>query len=701
VSAAPVSRWRRLGELCALTAFALAQPVLDVTGRSPDFFLYRRATPGQLRLLVLLIAAGPPLALWLAEEVAGAVSDTAARAVHLVFCAVLFAVIVVQLGKHLGLFTGIPLAVVAVVAGGLLAVLFARKRGFRQAVRYATPAPLVFALLFALVSPAGSLVRPTSGAPHVAAAAASRQPPIVFILFDELPLRALLDDHGKVDARLFPNFARLAGTSTWYPNATGVSGWTPYAVPAMLTGRYPKRSVAPSYVEFPQNLFTLLQRQYDMRAFESIAQLCPPTLCATVPAGRDTGLGALVKDVASVAREIVSPKKVAAHEGGEFAEGAGSVADPAAGGGDGTASGGDPKFRFSQVNANQPNRLTNFVEGLQLTDRPAVNFLHLLLPHLPFRYLPSGRTYPGAPQRPFLGKYASGPTKVLTRDPAVSLIQQQRILLQLVYTDNLLGTLLDRMKATGLLDEALLVVTADHGEGLAPDAHWRKLDDKNASDLAWVPLFVKSPRQKAGKVDPRNEEQVDLMPTIADELGIKVPWTMDGRSLHGSARDPATKHWFDVPGEAQQISTATWLARTKKGFASETASPELGPRGLFATAAVRGLYGKKLTLLDVGSPASLTATLDSHLRLGKVDRAHSVPSMLWGDLPGPPREGSRWLAVSVNGTVAGSVAAVQGVTDGKWRFMGLVDDTFFRDGANDVRLFEVDGATLHPVAMSQ
>jgi hypothetical protein len=343
----------------------------------------------------------------------------------------------------------------------------------------------------------------------------------------------------------------------------------------------------------------------------------------------------------------------------------------------------------------------SFVEGLQLTDRPAVNFLHLLLPHLPFRYLPSGRTYAGAPQRPFLGKHASGPTKVLSRDPAVSLIQQQRILLQLVYTDNLLGTLLDRMKETGLLDEALLVVTADHGEGLAPDAHWRKLDDKNPSDLAWVPLFVKSPRQKTGKVDARNEEQVDIMPTIADELGITIPWTMDGRSLHGTPRDPATKHWFDVPGEAQQITTASWLPRARKGFASETASPELGPRGLFATPAVRGLYGKKLSLLDVGAPASLTATLDSHLALAKVDRARSVPSMLWGDLPGPPREGSHWLAVSVNGTIAGSVAAVQGVTDGKWRFLGLVDDTFFRDGGNDVRLFEVDGATLHPVAMHQ
>jgi hypothetical protein len=684
---AEASRWRRLGELCALTAFAFAQPVLDVTGRSPDFFLYRRSTPNEMRLLVLLVVAGPPLLLWLLEEAGGLVNQAVARLLHVEFVTLLFAAILVQLGKHAHLFTGIPLAAVAVLAGAYLAVALVRRPGFRQAVLYATPAPLVFALLFALVSPAGALVRPANSETRFHAAAAKR-PPIVFVIFDELPLRALLDGKGRVDARLFPNFARLAGTSTWYPNATGVSGWTPYAIPAMLTGRYPKRSAAPSYVEFPQNLFTLLQRQYDIHAFESIAQLCPPDVCASVPAGRATGLAAIVRDTAGVAKEIVSPYPSAAREGAEFAEAVGD------------ASGGDPKFRFDQVNLNQPDRFTRFVDALRPTGRPAVNFLHLLLPHLPFRYLPDGRQYEGAPQRPFLGKFASGPTKVLARDPAVSTITEQRLLLQLMYTDGLLGTLLDRMKKTGLFDESLVVVTADHGEGLAPDAHWRKLDDRNAPDLAWVPLFVKSPGQTAAKVDPRNEEQVDIMPTIADELDVDVPWTMDGRSLYGTPRDPAAKKWFDVPGEPKQITPATWLGRTKQGIASEGMRPELGARGVFAIESVRDRFGKPLAGMKVGAPAQITATMDPDIHLDAVSlKRRNVPAMLYGDLPGPVTEGSRWLAVSLNGRIAGAVAAIQGVTDGKWRFMGLVDDRYFVDGRNDVRLFVVDGDTLHPVTL--
>ena len=65
------------------------------------------------------------------------------------------------------------------------------------------------------------------------------------ILFDEFPLSSLLDAKGQIDKRVYPNFAELAGQSTWYRNATGVSGFTPWAMPAMLTGNYPAKVKAP------------------------------------------------------------------------------------------------------------------------------------------------------------------------------------------------------------------------------------------------------------------------------------------------------------------------------------------------------------------------------------------------------------------------------------------------------------------------
>src|SRR4029453_3324341 len=63
--------------------------------------------------------------------------------------------------------------------------------------------------------------------------------PVVLLVLDEFPLTSLLDSGGRIDAPLYPNFPKLAGHSPCYPNRTAVSGLTNWAMPAMLSGRYP------------------------------------------------------------------------------------------------------------------------------------------------------------------------------------------------------------------------------------------------------------------------------------------------------------------------------------------------------------------------------------------------------------------------------------------------------------------------------
>jgi hypothetical protein len=685
VSAAAPGRLRRCAELLALTAFALAQPVLDVTGRSPDFFLFRQPSAWDVRLLVLLVALGPPVLLFGVEEAVGLVRPRAVRPLHWTFRAVLFAVVAVVAGKKLLPFTGVPLALVAVVLGVVLTVLVERSGGFRQAILYATPAPLVFALLFVATTPAGALARPHRGS-GVGGLAATR-PPVVVLLLDEFPVRSLLTDQGTVDQRLFPNFARLAGASTWYPNATGVSGWTPWAVPAMLTGVYPEKALAPHYSAHPRNLFTLLSRSYDVKAFESIAQLCPPSTCTDVHAGRPTGLGPLVKDTATVAREVVSPYPAKERVGDEFAEA------PA-----GEAETDDPRFRFDEADRNQPGRFTAFLDTVKPADRPTLSFLHLLLPHGTHKLLPSGRKYEVGPLQHVLPKPVPGKPRVLPKDPNLAVLARERMLLQLVYTDGLLGRMLDRMESTGLLDEALLVVTADHGVGFTPGSHWRWVDEGNTADVAWVPLFVKRPGQRKAAVDARNAQGVDLLPTVADVLDVEVPWRTDGRSVLGEARPTDDKRWYDQPGKPQTIDGARWLPQARTGFADDTGRPELGPNGLFAVGGARDLYGRKVSSLSVGAPGPRRLTLSPDLRLDAVDlTSGTVPAMLYGDLDGPVASSSTWLAVGVNGTIAGGVVALPGLDDGKWRFYGVVDDRFYRDGRNDVTFYTMEGSVLHPL----
>ena len=682
------TRLRRLGELLALTGFAVAQPVLDVTGRSPDFFLFRRPTRPQLWLLMAVVVLVPPLLLWLAEVVAGLASRVAERALHLLFACGLLTVVVVQVGKQSGYF-GRRLAAVALLAGIVATVLLARSEKLRQALLYASPAPLVFLLIFVLTAPSGALLRPAKAGEGVAAGTAKR-PPVVVLFFDEFPTRSLLDADGAIDKRLFPNFARLAAASNWYPNATGMSGYTPYAVPSMLTGTVPRKRLAPSYVEYSDNLFTLLGDAYQVSAYESISQLCPPRVCDSVPAGRATGIKPLLGDTIDVAKEIVSPRKPKAREGEEFAEQPNE--NPTARKGE-----LDPTFRINEGKKNQPERMTSFLDSIgRESDKPTLSFLHILLPHIPFRYLPSGVTYKEHGSNFALGRAKEGDKFRRNEHAGALTVTQQRMLLQLAYTDGLVGQLIDRMEKAGIWDEAMLVISADHGEGFTPGQKSRLLDTGNVAELAYVPMFVKAPGQTTGKVDERNAMNVDLLPTIADALDVDLPFEVDGVSLLGAPRKDLAKQWYDNPGEPQPIDGAKWAPVVRRGFAHEIARPELGPDGLFAVGPHKALAGKKLADLTVGAKAAAVAR--SEPSFDAVDlKSGSVPALLWGDIDRPVGAGPTWLVVSVNGTVAGSVFAAPSKATGAWHFVGVVTDENFADGRNDVRLHTVEGTTLHPM----
>src|SRR6266542_2219250 len=136
-------------ELFVLTGFVVAQPLLDVTGKAPDFFIFRRADRLDILLLTGIVTVLPALYLW-----------------------------VFELGKRL--------ALVAVVVALALGLLYLRQAWLRMWLRYLAPAPLVFALLFATTSPSAKLLLPSASQTSVKPAASTvKRPPIVMVFFDE------------------------------------------------------------------------------------------------------------------------------------------------------------------------------------------------------------------------------------------------------------------------------------------------------------------------------------------------------------------------------------------------------------------------------------------------------------------------------------------------------------------------------------
>src|SRR4029453_13210241 len=106
----------------------------------------------------------------------------------------------------------------------------------------------------------------------------------------------------------------------------------------------------------------------------------------------------------------------------------------------------------------------------------------------------------------------------------------QRHLLQARYTDALLGALLDRLRDKGIYERALVVVTADNGESFLKRGHNRHIADAaTAADIASTPLLIKLPGQQRGRYSDLHVRTIDLLPTIANALHIRIPWKISGR----------------------------------------------------------------------------------------------------------------------------------------------------------------------------
>src|SRR4051794_21846959 len=258
--------WRRearaMFELAALTGVAFVQPTLDVLSKNASVFVTRDTTPFEAILFVVAIVAVPPLVAWSFEVLVGLVDPRARSVVHLCLLAALVGVVAVEVVARNTELTHTAIVLIAAalaIAGG---VVIARYDAVRLWLRYLALATPVFVLLFLGFSPVTDAVF-TGGPKSAADVQVKNDVRVVMVVMDELPESSLLNGHGQVDATLFPNFAALAGGSTWYRNTTTVAPYTQIAVPAILTGQYPHAAYPVSNaVAFPQSIFTLLGGAY-------------------------------------------------------------------------------------------------------------------------------------------------------------------------------------------------------------------------------------------------------------------------------------------------------------------------------------------------------------------------------------------------------------------------------------------------------
>ena len=321
------------------------------------------------------------------------------------------------------------------------------------------------------------------------------------------------------------------------------------------------------------------------------------------------------------------------------------------------------------------------VAAIHPKDLPRLHFMHTYLPHTPWKLRPDGSGYPviGIP----------GYTSNWDDDGVKARFGQQRHLLQLGYTDRLLGEYLDRLEAIGDLDRAMVIVTADHGITFVAGEHSRG-DTSNAADIAGVPLLFKEPHQTSGTVQSQPVQLVDIVPTIATHLGIDAPWDFAGRDMLRA--QPAVDR-------AVRVGTSLVLVKVPEDLPTITEDQAADMHEVFGDGHSGSLYGLGDAHDLIGAPARDWATNQSahcwvQSRPTTIPEADGSIGYVFGLIEAPPGA-SITFAIVVDGIVA---ATARSFEDGPAHRVFAIGDSQYWQGENPaVELHEIINSRLAPI----
>jgi hypothetical protein len=493
------------------------------------------------------------------------------------------------------------------------------------------PPTFALALLLALAA----LVTAMDATP--VAAAAPPRPPVVLILMDEFPVDQMLDTAGRIDPVRYPNFAALAATGTWFRNASTTYDSTTHAIPEILDARLPKPSMGPTYASHPNSVYTLFGRRgYRVVDSEEATSVCPPRYC---PDARST-------------RPAILP--------------------------------------FLQHGRAQ--RLERFFSRIK-PGPPTLYVKHVLLPHGPYLYLPSGKQTRQSFRDPLPGM--NGP--IGFGDAFLTEHNQQRLLLQIGYADRELGRLFAHMKANGTFSRALIAVTADHGISFEVGVGDRRtVTPANIDEVAPVPMFIKRPGQTRGSTSSAYARTIDLVPTIADILRIPMYRGADGRSAFSRAvRGRRFMRMINRSFRGTVTVSARHMEARRRVLVRRKIS--LFGQGDIATLYTgigpnRSLLGRFTARLRPAGLGRLRSKIVDGDDMRLVDpRSQVHATQVAGTITGGTRGAQRDLAVAVNGRIeaVGRSFHLRGSRSEDYAMM--VPELSLRPGRNTVALYEVTG----------
>ncbi len=341
--------------------------------------------------------------------------------------------------------------------------------------------PLILSISLAL-----PLLAPGCGSGHESYAAAHGSPPDIILISIDTLRRDHVGLYGY-ERNTTPNLDRLADECVVFEEACATASWTLPSHMTMLTGLYPGQHEVINTESALNESFPTLTQRLKERGYYTIGLYRPGWLDPRY--GFDRGFDT-----------YVSHKL--AHE----------------------------------AEANLREALAN-----REPDKPLFLFIHLFDVHCEDLKHTEGTMY--APPAPYDELFTTNPEETLAgldmfrlwtepkgKDTLKIISKEQRDALiglydgGIRYVDDEIAGWIEELREEEVFDDAIFIVTADHGEGLAQRyARWGGHGDLHEEGLA-VPLLIRFPEARwAGKRVSQRVSHVDLLPTVLDWLGAYDP----------------------------------------------------------------------------------------------------------------------------------------------------------------------------------
>ena len=210
------------------------------------------------------------------------------------------------------------------------------------------------------------------------------------------------------------------------------------------------------------------------------------------------------------------------------------------------------------------------LEGLERVptaspDQPAFFYIHLMSTHYLGVQFPESHVFTSPDD---LVSPGLEPYKILEQ-----LNKPDRYDDKVLQVDGIIRQLFDALGTKRYLDDAMVVITGDHGEGLG-ERHWAHGWNLYNEDIRIPLLLYDVPA--ATYPDLSFATQVDIAPTIVDRLGLPIPASWEGQSLLAPTRQRFTYHQtYFVPNRFAV------LYRDKDALFKFIATPQYGTEELY------------------------------------------------------------------------------------------------------------------------